>query len=93
MAATDLQFSKNSENRYEAQFVSEGAVTIQMERSGSGYINVYANLDGMDKKFIGGYGSYNGGSNEVFTVDVPSGITVTIESLQEVVSAKMLSNG
>ena len=64
-----------------------------MERSGNGYINVYANLDGMDKKFIGGYGNYNGGKNEVFTVDVPSGITVTIESSQEVVSAKMLSNG
>lgn len=90
--ASDLQFSKNSENRYETSFTSEGAVTIQMERSDSGFINVYANLDGMQKKYIGGYGNYYGGKNEIFTVDVPSGITVTIESSSEVVSAKMLSN-
>lgn len=31
MAATDLQFSKKSDNRYEASFVSEGAVTIQIK--------------------------------------------------------------
>lgn len=93
MAATSLEFSKNATNRYEASFVSEGAVVIQVERAGNGYINVYANLDGMSKTYIGGYGLYNGGSNLIFSVDVPAGVTVTIESLTEVVSAKMLSNG
>lgn len=93
MAATDLQFSKNSDNRYEASFVSEGAVTIQMKRKNVGFINIYANLDGMEKKYIGGYGDYNGGANVIFTVDVSPGVTVTIESAAEVLSAKMLANG
>ena len=92
MAATSLEFSKNATNRYETSFVSEGAVVIQVERAGNGYINVYANLDGMSKTYIGGT-VYSGNSNLIFSVDVPAGVTVTIESLTEVVSAKMLSNG
>ena len=32
MAATDLSFSKNEENKYVASFVSEGPVTIQVKR-------------------------------------------------------------
>lgn len=93
MAATSLEFSKNALNRYEASFESEGAVVIQMKRAGNGYLNVYANLDGMDKKYIGGLNDYNGADNLIFTVDVPSGVTVTIESPVEVESAKVLSNG
>lgn len=93
MAATDLSFSKNSQNRDQASFVSEGAVTVQMQRKDVGALNIYANLDGMGAKYIGGYGSYNDGNNLIFTVDVPAGVTVTIESYPEVVSAKMLGNG
>lgn len=93
MATTDLSFSKNSGNRWQASFVSEGAVTVQMQRKDVGAVNIYANLDGMTAKYIGGYGNYNGGNNVIFTVDVPSGVTITIESYSEVVSAKMLGNG
>lgn len=93
MAATDLQFSKNSDNRYYASFVSEGAVTIQIKRQQVGFINIYANIDGMDKIYIGGYGDYNGGANVIFTVGVSPGVTVNIESAAEVLSAKMLANG
>ena len=35
MAATDLSFSKNEENKYVASFVSEGPVTIQGEETRS----------------------------------------------------------
>ena len=93
MAATDLQFSKNSDNRYYASFVSEGAVTIQIKRQQVGFINIYANIDGMDKRYIGGYGDYIGGANVIFSVDVAPGVTVNIESAAEVLSAKMLANG
>lgn len=93
MAATDLSFEKNSENRNQASFVSEGAVTVQMQRRDAGAVNIYANLDGMEKKYIGGYGHYNGGNNVIFSINVPVGVTVTIESFSEVVSAKALSNG
>lgn len=65
MGTTSLTFSLNKENRYEATFVSEGAVTVQMERAGTGYIYVYAHLDGLEKKHIGGYSSLNGSNNEI----------------------------
>ena len=55
-------------------------------------MNIYANLDGMERSYIGGYGHYNEGSNSLFRVDVPVGLTVTIESLIEVLSAKLLSD-
>lgn len=93
MATIDLLFSKNPANRDEASFVSEGVTTIQMKRAKEGSISIYANLDGMEKKYIGGYGAYKNGDykNMVFTVDVLPGMTVTIESSSEVVSAKMLT--
>lgn len=47
MAATDLSFSKNEENKYVASFVSEGPVTIQVKRQEAGALNIYANIDGM----------------------------------------------
>lgn len=92
MATTNLQFSKTSAGRWEASFVSSGAVTIQVKRVKFGSMNIYANLDGMERSYIGGYGHYNEGSNSLFRVDVPAGLTVTIESLIEVLSAKLLSD-
>lgn len=44
MAATDLSFSKNEENKYVASFVSEGPVTIQVKRKEAGALNIYANI-------------------------------------------------
>ena len=36
-------------------------------------MNIYANLDCMEKKYIGGYGHYNGGNNVIFSINVPVG--------------------
>lgn len=93
MATTDLSFSRNPAGRYEASFVSEGPTVIQMERTEKGSISIYANLEGMEKKYIGGYGNYEKGDykNMVFMVDTLPGMTVTVESSSEVVSAKMSS--
>lgn len=93
MAATGLSFGKNSQNRGQAPFVSEGAVTVQMQRKDAGALDIYANLDGTGAKYIGGYGSYNGGNDLISTVDVPAGVAVTIGPCPEAVSAKMLGNG
>lgn len=92
MEITDLQFSKTSTGRWEASFVSSGAVTIQIKRVKYGSMNIYANLDGMERSLQRGSGHYNEGSNSLFMVDVPAGLTVTIESLIEVLSAKILSD-
>lgn len=45
MAATDLSFSKNEENKYVASFASEGPVTIQVKRQEAGALNIYANIE------------------------------------------------
>lgn len=88
MAATDLSFSKNEENKYVASFVSEGPVTIQVKRQEAGSLNIYANIDGMDAIYVGGYGPYNGSANLIFNVDVPAGVNVSVESFTEVLEAK-----
>lgn len=92
MEITDLQFNKTSTGRWEASFVSSGAVTIQIKRVKYGSMNIYANIDGMERSLQRGDGYYNEGSNSLFRVDVPAGLTVTIESLIEVLSAKLLSD-
>lgn len=92
MAETNLEFTLNEENRYETSFTSEGPVTIQLEREDSKIINVYANLNGMNRTLIGVYGNYSSSQNLILVVDVPAGVEVTIESFVEVKQAKMLSN-
>lgn len=93
MAATDLSFSKNEENKYVASFASEGPVTIQVKRQEAGSLNIYANIDGMDAIYIGGYGPYNGSANLIFNVDVPAGVNVSVESFTEVLEAKVVKEG
>lgn len=93
MAATDLSFSKNEENKYVASFASEGPVTIQVKRQEAGSLNIYANIDGMDAIYVGGYGLYNGSANLIFNVDVPAGVNVSVESFTEVLEAKVVKEG
>lgn len=90
MAATDLSFSKNEGNKYVASFVSEGPVTIQVKRQEAGPLNIYANIDGMDAIYVGGYGPYNSSANLIFNVDVPAGVNVSVESFTEVLEAKKI---
>ena len=89
----ELTFSRNEAGQYEASFVADGATTIQLQRSEEGSIKIYANLDGMDKKYIGGYGAYEKGDyrNMLFTLDVIPGMTVTVVSEANVESAMLLS--
>ena len=73
-----------------ASFVSQGsAVAVQVERkrddSQSSSLDVFAAMDGMKEKCIGS----QTGENCLFTVDVPSGMTVTLKSSWEVIEAKM----
>ena len=88
MAATDLSFSKNNKKKNVSSFVAVGSVTIQVKRKEAGALKIYANIDGMDAIYVGGYGPYNGSANLIFNVDVPAGVNVSVESFTEVLEAK-----
>lgn len=82
-----LEF-KQQGSAYVAQYVSFGAATIEMERTGAGQITVSANLQGMQPVVIATLeGTEN---NVIFNVAGPSGCEVTIESASEVTAANML---
>lgn len=90
MASNDLVFTKNELGRYESTFVSSGEkVSIQMERKTEDCYSVLCNVEGMDPVPV-----YTSGGtarkNVIFTVDVPTGMEVTVVSMSEVVQAKIM---
>lgn len=94
----DLTFTKNEErNRWSGNFASTGtrtAVQLKVKLDVVGKMNndvlVYGNIEGMDKVTIANLGhSFTG--EYLFEVDVPSGVTITIESLNEPVGCKITS--
>lgn len=64
-----------------------GAVVVQVAREDKAYFTVYGNLDGMEKvpmldvRFE---------KDLIFKLDVPEGVTVTLESGSRVTEAKMM---
>lgn len=87
MATNDLIFTRNARNWWESKFVSSGnVVTIQIQRAAYGSFVIYANLPGMKETPAG----TSDGTNILFAVDFPEGVEVTIESMTEITSAKIL---
>lgn len=85
--AETLPFSKAGAV-WEAAYASEGDNVVQLERTAGGWLNVYANMAGMERKAIASWTHYEGGRNMIFKVCVPAGLTVTLESESEVTAAK-----
>lgn len=86
---TTLNFTKQGDH-YAASFTSQGDVIVQMMRTGAGYINVFANIEGMYAKSIASWSQYDGNANMLFRLCLPKGLIVTIESGSEVSTAKVL---
>lgn len=86
-----LEFKQNTNGSYEAKFVSEGAVTVQIQRKEFRPVVVLANLPEMPACKIREIESHTN-YGVIFEVDVPPGIEVTISSRSEISSSKMMSD-
>ena len=89
MAASVLNFTKEG-NVWTASYTSAGDTVVQLERASSGWLNVYANMEGMEKMAIASWTDGQGGQYMLFKACVPEGMTVTIESGSEVTAAKRM---
>lgn len=83
--ASDLAFTKSG-NVEIATFTSEGPTVVQIEREANGYLTIYAHFSDMPKASV--YCSSDG-TQHIFEIDIPVGLTVTIESVSHVKKAKM----
>ena len=87
--AEEITFSKNSNDKWEASIVSKGSpMAVEINREKQGSLLVYGNLEGMDKVLLENYGP-SAEKNHLVEVDVPAGVTITIESYTEVKGAKV----
>lgn len=92
----ELTLTKNGRNRWEGSFVSTGtpsAVQIKVDLntySGTAIdVIVYGNLPGMERVILATLDRPSQKQYYLFEVDVPAGVVVTIESLNEPVECKI----
>lgn len=85
-----MEFQKEG-GSWVAEYTSAGDTVVQLERASSGWLNVYANMEGMEKMAIASWTDTVGGRQVLVKVCVPEGMTVTIESGSEVTAAKTLA--
>ncbi|MDE5986831.1 MAG: hypothetical protein K2H16_06065 [Prevotella sp.] len=92
----ELTFTKNGRNRWESSFVSTGspsAVQIKVDLnvySGTSVdVIVYGNLPEMERVILATLGRPSQEQYYLFEVDVPEGVEVTVESLNEPVEGKV----
>lgn len=91
MATTTLNFIEK-DGTWQASYISSGLCVVELEREEGGVVSVLANIQGMRAVPVGQY--QNGyGADAIISVNVPSGIEVTIKSGSEVKNAKMLVEG
>lgn len=95
MAKTSLNFNKEG-NIYKATFVSSGNSVVQIKRLSNsqgqlGYLQVYANIDGMDPILLASWNRFSSSENLMFQVDIMAGVTITLISEYEVESANVLT--
>lgn len=89
MATSNLTFTKNALNRWACKFSSSGAKNVvQLEKAGCEPVTVYANLTGMAPVAVFTSGRQNTDS-VIFEIDMPEGVEVTVESMDEVITAKI----
>lgn len=78
---TTLEFTQEGSG-YVARYVSWGAATVQLERTGAGTVTVSANFPGWEGVEISVLDADSNGV--IFNAAIPSGLEVTIESASEV---------
>lgn len=84
--ATNLTFTKNGTKEECALTVTTPCV-VQVERDSNNDFTVYANIEGMAPQGI--FSSYD--KDLIFTVDVPTGVSIKMTSFSHVVSAKYVA--
>lgn len=85
--ATDINFTKRDGKKEYAEIKPTVPVVVQIEREDFGFLTIYGNLDDMKPTTVF---NDNHIKDLIFQVDVPAGVTVTIESGVHVLSAKMI---
>lgn len=95
MAKQSLQFTKDG-NKYKASFVSLGTTVVQLEReykaeNNIGQLTVFAYIDGMKPVPVRNWTSYEASRNMIFQIDIPSGVTIEIVSLCNVINGYIVS--
>lgn len=92
----ELTFTKNERSRWESMFVSDGSpsavqIKVNSDTDTGTRVNVivYGNLPGMDRIILATLIRPFKDEHYLFEVDVPEGVEVTIESLNEPVSGKV----
>lgn len=86
----ELTFVKGANGRWECRFENTAEKSIvQIERTATGKLVVFGNIQGMPPAIIQEYISYNR-KNMIFELSVPAGISIAICSETEVVSAKIM---
>lgn len=89
MATSDLTFTPSGEV-WRGEYQSTGTTVVQVAREDGGRLRVYAGVEGMEAVQIADLGNY-APVTVLLEVDVPSGMTVVLESETAVTSAKMLT--
>lgn len=85
--ATNLSFATRGGKKEYCEITPAAPVVVQVIREGNEFFTVYANLEGMAPTTIF---ADNVHKDFIFQVDVPEGVTVTMESCSHVVNAKIL---
>lgn len=91
MATNNLTFTQTAAHKWEAKFVATGEkVVVQIDRAKAGAFHAFANLPGMTPVPVASATDL-GGANLIFELNVASGVEITLQSLTEPTSAKIMS--
>lgn len=85
--ANTITFTKVGEEREICEIKPNGAMVVQIERDGYSFFTIYGNLEGMPKVAI--FNTFHM-KDLIFKIDVPSDVTITLESGNHVVNAQTI---
>lgn len=85
--ADTITFTKDGESREICEIKPDAPVIVQIERDSYSFFTIYGNLEGMPKVAI--FNTFHM-KDLIFKVDVPSGVTITLESGSHVVNAQTM---
>lgn len=84
---TSLSFTQNDDGKYVASFQSSGSpIAVQLKRVAKGALTFYSSIGSMPTIPMKGYSKLSAGEDFIVTINVPSGVKITIESDVQVTS-------
>ncbi len=85
----DLQFIEDEKGQYVAQFVSSGTTAIQINRTESAQLKVFAAIGNLTPILVVKFGD-DSTKDLIFELNIVPGVNVTIISKSEVKEAAMI---